>query len=106
MSVGDQLLYYHSGRSRTVVGVAEVIKEHYQDPTTEDARWSAVDIKPVQALKQPVKLAQIKRDERLGEMFLVKRSRLSVTPVTPEEYGIVLALGGLPNPLIRSGKFA
>lgn len=95
MSVGDHLLYYHSGRSRTVVGVAEIIREHYQDPTTEDERWSAVDIKPVQVLMRPVTLAEIKKDERLSEMVLVKRSRLSVTPVTEEEYGIVLATGGL-----------
>ena len=95
MSVGDQLLYYHSGRSRTVVGVAEVTRGHYQDPTTEDTRWSAVDIKPVQALKRPVTLAKIKKDQRLGEMVLVRRSRLSVTPVTEDEYGIVLAMGGV-----------
>ena len=95
MAVGDLLLYYHSGRSRTVVGVAEVTREHYQDPTTDDQRWSAVDIKPVQALNRPVTLAEIKRDSRLSEMVLVRRSRLSVTPVTEGEYGIVLAMGGL-----------
>ena len=95
MAVGDLLLYYHSGRSRTVVGVAEVTREHYQDPTTDDQRWSAVDIKPVQALTRPVTLAEVKRDSRLSEMVLVRRSRLSVTPVTEAEYGIVLAMGGL-----------
>ena len=95
MAVGDMLLYYHSGRSRTVVGVAEVTREHYQDPTTDDQRWSAVDIKPVQALTRPVTLAEIKQDSRLSEMVLVRRSRLSVTPVTAAEYGIVLAMGGL-----------
>ena len=95
MAVGDMLLYYHSGRSRTVVGVAEVTREHYQDPTTDDQRWSAVDIKPVQALTRPVTLAEIKQDSRLSEMVLVRRSRLSVTPVTEAEYGIVLAMGGL-----------
>lgn len=95
MAAGDMLLYYHSGRSRTVVGVAEVTREHYQDPTTDDQRWSAVDIKPVQALTRPVTLAEIKQDSRLSEMVLVRRSRLSVTPVTEAEYGIVLAMGGL-----------
>ena len=95
MAVGDLLLYYHSGKSRTVVGVAEVTREHYQDPTTDDQRWSAVDIKPVQALARPVTLAEIKRDSRLSEMVLVRRSRLSVTPVTEAEYGIVLAMGGM-----------
>lgn len=95
MVAGDLLLYYHSGRSRTVVGIAEVTREHYQDPTTDDDRWSAVDIKPVQALARPVALAEIKRDSRLSDMVLVRRSRLSVTPVTEAEYGIVLAMGGL-----------
>ena len=95
MAVGDLLLYYHSGKSRTVVGIAEVTREHYQDPTTDDQRWSAVDIKPVQALTRPVTLAEIKRDSRLSEMVLVRRSRLSVTPVRETEYGIVLAMGGL-----------
>lgn len=95
MAAGDQLLYYHSGKTRVVVGVAEVIREHYQDPTTEDQRWSAVDIKPVQALDRPVTLAEIKKDPRLSEMILVRRSRLSVTPVRETEYGLVLAMGGL-----------
>ncbi len=95
MSVGDRLLYYHSGRSRTVVGVAEVTREHYQDPTTEDARWSAVDIRPVRPLERPVTLAELKRDPDLADMVLVRRSRLSVTPVTATEYGIVLAKAGM-----------
>ncbi len=95
MVVGDQLLYYHSGKSRAVVGVAEVTREAYQDPTTEDGRWSAVDIRPVQHLARPVTLAEIKKDPRLSEMTLVRRSRLSVTPVTEAEYGVVLAMGGL-----------
>ena len=95
MAVGDRLLYYHSGRSREVVGVAEVIKEHYQDPTTDDDRWSVVDIKPVQALERPVTLAAIKNEADLSQMFLVRRGRLSVTPVTEAEYGMVLALGGM-----------
>ncbi len=95
MSEGDQVLYYHSGKAMCAVGVAEVIREHYQDPTTDDGRWSAVDIKPVRALPQAVTLKQIKDDPRLAEMQLVRRGRLSVTPVTEAEYGIVLAMSGL-----------
>ena len=95
MAVGDRLLYYHSGRSRTVVGVAQVTREHYQDPTTEDERWSVVDIKPVEPLPRPVTLAEIKKNPELSEMVLVRRSRLSVTPVAGAEYRSVLAMGGL-----------
>ncbi len=95
MARGDQLLYYHSGKVMSVVGIAEVIREHYQDPTTDDARWSAVDIKPVQPLPRPVALREIKEDSRLAEMQLVRRGRLSVTPVAETEYGIVLAMAGL-----------
>ncbi len=95
MATGDQLLYYHSGKEMAVVGVAEVIREHYQDPTTDDHRWSAVDIKPIQRLPQSVALKTIKDDPRLENMQLVRRGRLSVTPVTEAEYGIVLAMSGL-----------
>ncbi len=95
MAKGDQLLYYHSGKEMAVVGVAEVIREHYQDPTTDDGRWIAVDIKPLQPLPQAVDLKSIKADPRLDNMQLVRRGRLSVTPVTEAEYGIVLVMGGL-----------
>ena len=100
MVEGDQLLYYHSGKEMAVVGIAEVTREHYQDPTTEDTRWSAVDIKPIQPLPEAVTLKQIKRDARLAEMQLVRRGRLSVTPVTETEYGIVLAMSGLGATLL------
>ena len=95
MAKGDQVLYYHSGRVRAVVGIAEVTREHYQDPTTEDARWSAVDVRAVRALPQPVTLKAVKGEARLASMQLVTRGRLSVTPVREDEYGIVLAMGGL-----------
>ncbi len=95
MAVGDQLLFYHSNEDRAVVGIAEVIREHYQDPTTDDDRWSVVDIKPLQALSAPVTLAEIKREPRLGYMQLVTRSRLSVSPVTADEFGVIVAMGGL-----------
>lgn len=95
MAVGDQLLFYHSNEYRAVVGIAEVIRENYQDPTTDDDRWSVVDIKPLQALSAPVTLAEIKREPRLGNMQLVTRSRLSVSPVTADEFGVIVAMGGL-----------
>ncbi len=95
MAVGDQLLFYHSNEDRAVVGIAGVIREHYQDPTTDDDRWSVVDIKPLQALSAPVTLAEIKREPRLGNMQLVTRSRLSVSPVTADEFGVIVAMGGL-----------
>jgi len=95
MAVGDQLLFYHSNEDREVVGIAEVIREHYQDPTTDDDRWSVVDIKPLQALPKPVALAAIKKEPRLSTMQLVTRSRLSVSPVTADEFGVVVAMAGL-----------
>ena len=95
MAIGDQLLFYHSSADREVVGIAEVIREHYQDPTTHDDRWSVVDIKPLQALSSAVTLAQIKREPRLSDMQLVRRGRLSVSPVTADEFGVIVAMGGL-----------
>ncbi len=92
MKKGDLVLYYHSNEGKEVVGFAKVIKTHYQDPTTEDDRWVAVDIEPVQALKNPVSLATIKADARLNEMALVRQSRLSVMPVKREEFDRVIEL--------------
>ncbi len=97
MEVGDRVLYYHSNKGTEVVGVAEVIREHYQDPTTEDTRWSVVDIKPIEVLKRTVPLKAIKQEPALRDMQLVRRSRLSVTPVTEEEYGVVLRMGGMAD---------
>ena len=90
MKKGDRALYYHSNEGIEVVGIAEVIKEHYQDPTTDDERWSVVDFKPVKALKRPVSLAEIKEDPRLQQMKLVRQGRLSVSPVTEDEYHVIL----------------
>lgn len=95
MAVGDQLLFYHSNEDRAVVGIAEVIREHYQDPTTDDERWSVVDIKPLQPLSSAVTLAEIKRVPRLSNMQLVTRGRLSVSPVSADEFGVIVAMGGL-----------
>jgi len=93
MKKGDLLLYYHSNIGKEVVGVARVIKEYYQDPTTDDDRWVAVDIEPVEALKRPVTLKMIKEDSFLQDMALVKQSRLSVMPVKREEFDRIIEMG-------------
>lgn len=93
MKKGDLALYYHSVNEKCVVGVAKIVKEYYQDPTTDDERWVVVDIAPDHKLKSPVTLAQIKSDARLENMVLVKNSRLSVQPVSKEEFDIIISLG-------------
>jgi predicted RNA-binding protein with PUA-like domain len=92
MKVGDICLFYHSVKEKSVVGIAEVVKEYYPDPTTDDPRWYVMDVAPVRKLKKPVTLAEVKADGRLDQMKLVTHSRLSVQPVTEEEYGIILQL--------------
>lgn len=93
MKKGDLVLFYHSNEGKEVVGVARVVKEAYQDPTTSDERWVVVDLAPVEKLAVPVKLETIKADELLKETPLVKQSRLSVMPLKPEEFDRILALG-------------
>ena len=92
MRKGDQALYYHSNEGKEIVGVAKVVKTAYQDPTTDDERWVAVVLAPVKKLKKPVTLERIKQDERLREIGLIRQSRLSVMPVTEDEFHVVLAL--------------
>ena len=92
MKVGDQALFYHSVTDKSVVGVAEVVREYYPDPTTDDHRWYVVDFVPVRKLKRPVLLKEIKEDERFSEMVLVRQSRLSVQPVKPEEFDMIINL--------------
>ena len=94
MKKGDEVFYYHSNEGVEIVGIAKVVKEFYQDPTTEDEAWVAVEVKPVRRLKNPVSLAKIKADKRLQNMALVRLGRLSVQPVTDEEWDIVLAMAG------------
>ncbi|MBX7205655.1 MAG: EVE domain-containing protein [Bacteroidia bacterium] len=90
MKKGDWVLWYHSNEGKEIVGIAKVVKEHYQDPTTIDPNWVAVDLAPVKKLKKPVNLAQIKADKRLQNIALVKQGRLSVIPIKPEEFDILL----------------
>jgi len=94
MAVGDRGFFYHSQKEKSVVGIVEVCAEAHQDSTTDDERWECVDIKAVAPIKMPVTLDMIKADPRLAEMVLVKNSRLSVQPVTEEEWTIILDLGG------------
>ncbi len=94
MKKGEEVLYYHSNEGLAIVGIAQVAKEYYQDPTTEDDAWVTVDLKPLRKLKQPVGLAQIKADKRLANMALVRIGRLSVQPVTEAEWTIILELAG------------
>jgi len=93
MKKGDLVLFYHSSEGKEIVGVAKVNKEAYPDPTAEDGDWSAVDLAPVKPLKQAVSLAAIKADKELANMMLIKRSRLSVVPVTAAEFERILTLG-------------
>ncbi|MBT8476688.1 MAG: EVE domain-containing protein [Rhodobacteraceae bacterium] len=95
MKVGDKGFFYHSQSEKAVVGVVEVIAEAHQDSTTDDDRWDCVDIRAVKALETPVTLEMCKTDPRLAEMVLVKNTRLSVQPVTPEEWQIICELGGI-----------
>ncbi|MCB9055585.1 MAG: EVE domain-containing protein [Chitinophagales bacterium] len=94
MKKGDEMFFYHSNEGTCIVGIAKVIKEAYHDPTTDDERWVAVDIKPVKKVKNPVTLEAIKKDKRLAEMALVRIGRLSVQPVTEKEWKIVMGLAG------------
>ncbi len=93
MKKGDLVLFYHSNEGLEIVGITKVKKEHYQDPTTEDENWAAVDLAAFKKLKKPVTLKQIKQDPILQQMALVKLSRLSVVPVRPEEFDRVIELG-------------
>ena len=94
MQKGDEVLYYHSNEGVEIIGIAKVIKESYQDPTTDDERWVAIDLKPIRKLKKPVTLAQVKGNKRLENMALVRLGRLSVQPVTDEEWNVIMELAG------------
>lgn len=93
MKVGDQGFFYHSQSEKAVVGIVEVIAESHPDSTTDDERWDCVDIKAIRPL-EPVTLEQIKAEESLANMVLVKNSRLSVQPVTDDEWAKIVAMGG------------
>ena len=92
MNIGDLGFFYHSQKDKEIVGIVEVCANAHPDSTTDDARWECVDIRAVKPLNIPVTLEQIKSDPRLTEMVLVKNSRLSVQPVTAEEWAIISEL--------------
>lgn len=94
MKKGDEVFFYHSNEGTDIVGIAKVVKEHYQDPTTDDDRWVAVDLKVYKQLKKPVGLDVIKKDKRLAGMALVRIGRLSVQPVTEKEWSAIMELAG------------
>ena len=93
MRVGDLALFYHSGERKEIVGVVVVVKAAYPDPTTDDERWVVVDLAPVAPLREPVTLANVKRDAALAEIALVRQGRLSVMPLEPRAFARILALG-------------
>lgn len=94
MQAGDLVMWYHSNEGKEIVGIARVVKEFYQDPTTENTNWVVVDLEPVESLKKPVTLEQIKADERLKDIGLVRQGRLSVMGVKREEFDRILELAG------------
>jgi predicted RNA-binding protein with PUA-like domain len=95
MMKGDKVLFYHSGEGKEVVGVSEVVKEAYIDPTDKTNAFYCVDLKAVEPLKTPVTLAAIKADKKFADMVLVNNSRLSVLPVTAAEWEAIRKMGGL-----------
>lgn len=94
MKKGDLLLYYHSNEGLAIVGIAKVLKEHFPDPTIDDPRWVAVELGPFKALKKPITLEMCRNNDILSSMGLIRQGRLSVMPVTPEQFDKVLELSG------------
>lgn len=92
MKKGDLCLFYHSNEGKEVVGIVKVLKEHYQDPTTDDANWVVVDVGPTKSLKHTVTLEQMRMDPRLSEIGLIRQGRLSVMKLKPEEFDAILEL--------------
>ena len=97
MKTGERVLFYHSGKDKAVVGLAEVVKSAYPDPTADDEQWVAVDLKPIKALKNPVPLAAIRYDKRLSGLPLIRQSQLSVMPLTRDEFDVLVTMGNGKN---------
>lgn len=95
MKKGDRAFFYHSNIGKEVVGVMEIVREHYPDPTATEGNWVMVDVKPVKPVATPVTLAQIKAEPRLKDLLLVRHSRLSVVPVAAAEWKVICAMGGI-----------
>lgn len=90
MKKGDKVLVYHSVSDKEIIGIAEVVKEHYQDPTDKTGAWVVVDLKPVKKFKNPYSLEDIKKEKKLADLPLIKQSRLSVMPISVENYNFIL----------------
>ena len=97
MKTGDRVLFYHSGKDKAVVGIAEVAKSAYPDPTSQDPQWVAVDLKPVKAFTAPVPLPAIRYDKRLSGLPLIRQSQLSVMPLTKDEFDVLVGMGSGPK---------
>ena len=95
MKVGDHAFFYHSNEGLAVVGIMEIVKPYYPDPSDKTQRFGMVDVKPLTPFKTPATMADIKKDKKFADMVLVKNSRLSVQPVTPEQWKLVCAMGGV-----------
>ncbi len=95
MKVGDRAFFYHSNIGKEIVGIMEIVKEHYPDPSDDTGKWVAVDVKPDRPVKTPVTLAAVKAEKRLADMALARYARLSVQPVTPEEWKLVCKMAGI-----------
>src|SRR5882762_9961877 len=93
MNTGDRVLFYHSGKDKAVVGIAEVVKGAYPDPTAHDPQWVTVDLKPIKPFDSPVQLAAIRYDKRLSQLPLIRQSQLSVMPLTKDEFEAIVAMG-------------
>jgi len=94
MAVGDQVLFYHSVQEKAVVGICKVSKTAYPDPTAESGDWSCVEVKPVKRLPNPVTLEQIKSEPGLAQISMLKYNRLSVAPLTEDEFRLIVEMGG------------
>jgi predicted RNA-binding protein with PUA-like domain len=95
MKKGDRAFFYHSGAEKSIVGIVEVIREHYPDPTDASGKFVAVDVKAIAPLSKPVTLTDVKGEARLSDMILLRQSRLSVQPVTPQEWRVISGMGGV-----------
>jgi predicted RNA-binding protein with PUA-like domain len=95
MKKGDRAFFYHSNEGKEIVGIVEIIREHYPDPSDASGTFVCVDLKADKPLKTPVTLVAVKADKKLSEMALLKQSRLSVQPVTAEEWKVICRMGGI-----------
>ena len=97
MKVGEQAFFYHSVNEKRIVGIVEVVREHYPDPSDASNRFGMVDFKTLVPFANPITLAEIKADERLSDLALIRQSRLSVTPIDDDAWALLCAMGGVSS---------